>query len=218
MALPSGRCCHRHLGSVGSCWRRGEGRGVPKEQVPSPPPPSRSCSRVRWWRSAVGGAGRAQVGLQGPGPASQRAERWRCSRDTDLYPQVPRGETPECWGVAAGVTRAAPLRWAPQAAWLVQGHQGGVAELGPPLPGEGVWGGGQACVLLPWACAPPRSPARLPASRACSSLPVSAVMRSAVALVAQGRRGRGQVRSGDTGDAGRWAPGTPGRGQVRSEP
>lgn len=89
VALPSGRCRHRHLGSVGSCWRRGEGRGVPKEQVPSPPPPSRSCSRVPWWRSAVGGAGRAQVGLQGPGPASQRAERWRCSRDTDLYPQRP---------------------------------------------------------------------------------------------------------------------------------
>lgn len=89
VALPSGRCRHRHLGSVGSCWRRGEGRGVPKEQVPSPPPPSRSCSRVPWWQSAVGGAGRAQVGLQGPGPASQRAERWRCSRDTDLYPQRP---------------------------------------------------------------------------------------------------------------------------------
>lgn len=82
--------------------------------------------------------------------------------------------------------------------------------------GRGVCGGAKRASSSPGPA--PRSPVRLPASRACSSLPASAVMRSAVALVAQGRRGRGQVRSGDTGDAGRWAPGTPGRGQVRSEP
>lgn len=63
--------------------------------------------------------------------------------------------------------------------------------------GRGVCGGAKRASSSPGPA--PRSPVRLPASRACSSLPASAVMRSAVALVAQGRRGRGQVRSGDAG-------------------
>lgn len=110
--------------------------------------------------------------------------------------------------MAAGVTWAAPLRWAPQAAWLVQGHQGGVAELGPPLPGEGVCVGGQACVLLPWACAPepraaPRKPGLLFPPGLCGHAlrggPRGPGTPGTRAGALRGHRGRGQVGSGDAG-------------------
>lgn len=110
--------------------------------------------------------------------------------------------------MAAGVTRAAPLRWAPQAAWLVQGHQGGVAELGPPLPGEGVCVGGPSVRppplgLRPGApCGSPQAGLLFPpgvCGHALRGGPRGPGTPGTRAGALRGHRGRGQVGSGDAG-------------------